>query len=287
MSTGSPTVRRRRLGLLLRRFRNDAELTGLEVAGQLERHESWMSRLEAGRTGLRVADLRTLLDIYRVTDPAVRAEMEDLARQGRKRGWWSRYASTVAAGYATYIGFEAEASRLLVWQSLVIDGLLQTEEYARAVFRVGAPTAPAETVDSLVQVRMRRQQLLSRTPPLELWVILDEAVLHRVIGGDTAVHVRQLDHLLNVTKAMPNVRTQVVPFRDASHPGMLPAFTILEFPQDPLIVYIEGLTGEVYEEEEDAERYTLKGDDLRAAALSEPRSIELIESIRDRVAREC
>ena len=281
----SPTVQRRRLGLLLTQMRNGCGLTTRQAGAAMERSEAWVSRVEAGKNGLDVSVLRGLLNLYEVTDPAVRAEMEDLARGGRQRGWWSRYRSALSEDYAAYIGFESSALRLLAWQTLVVDGLLQTEEYMRNLFRFGSPPISAERVERLVQVRLQRQQRLTGEHPVELSVVLDEAVLHRIIGGDRRVHVAQLDHLVEVARTVPNVRVQVVPFDEAFNPGMLPSFTVLQFPA-PFrdIVHVEGVTSDIYEEGEDATRLTLMHEELRAAALSTPRSIALIRRVRDEVA---
>lgn len=281
----SPTVRRRHLGRLLRERRGELGLTARQVGEDLDRSESWILRVERGNTGVRRTDLRAVMDLYGITDPAVRKEMEDLARAGRERGWWSKYRSVLPDQYAAYIGFEAEASRLLVWQSLVVDGLLQTEDYARAVFRAAARTSSTADIERPLRVRMQRQERLTADPPLEMDVVLDEAVLHRVILGDRKTHVAQLDHLLDVARNLPTVRLQVVPFADAGHPGMLPSFTVLEFTSgDRPIAYVEGVTGDIYEEDAIADRLILVHGDLRAAALSESRTIELIEQIRDTVA---
>lgn len=285
-TSGSPTVRRRQLGMRLRQYRTDRRLTGATVASELQRNPQWVSRIEAGQSGIRLAELRALLDLYQVTDPAVRTELEDLARHGRERGWWSKYASVLSSDYAAYIGFEAEASRLLVYESLLIHGLLQTEDYARVVIKASSPTATEETIERRVQVRMRRQELLTRDPsPLEMWAVFDEAVLHRVVAGNIAAHVAQLDRLLEVAKT-PTIRLQVVPFKDASNPGATAGFTVLEYQGGAdRIAYIEGLTSDVYEEGDAAERLTLGHENLRAAALSEASSIALIERVRDEVAR--
>lgn len=282
----SPTVQRRRLGLLLQQLRNERGMTTREAGAALERNEAWISRLETGKSGVDLPNLRAVLDLYEVTDPDSRAELEDLARGGRQRGWWSRYRSVLSSDYAAYIGFEASASRLLSWQSLVVDGLLQTEEYMRALFKFGSPPASTERIERLVQVRLQRQERLTADPPLELSVVLDEAVLHRVIGGERETHVRQLDHLVEVS-ALPNVRLQIIPFGEAFNPGMLPAFGILQFPGEPHlnIGYMEGVNADIYEEGEDAVRLTLMHEDLRAAALSPARSIDLIERTRGMVAR--
>ena len=165
---GSPTVRRRRLGLILRGLRERAGLTGEEVGTAIERSGSWVSRVETGRVGLRSRDLNDLLELYGVRDQALRDELLALAREGKQRGWWSKYADTLAGPYATYIGFESEAAELLVYETLVVHGLLQTEEYARAIF--GAAMLPRNTGDMVerkVKVRMERQELLTRAQPAE------------------------------------------------------------------------------------------------------------------------
>lgn len=284
MATGeSPTVKRRRLGMLLRQFRVDAGLTSDPVAAHMDRNESWVSRLERGRTGLRKLDLERLLDLYNVGQD-VRAELAVLAKGGRERGWWSKYSGVLSKQYSSYIGFEAEASSLLCYDSLVVNGLLQTEDYAHTVFRVGAPDEDLGVIDRRVEVRLSRQKrLVAEENPLSLWAVLDEAVLRRVIGGDVKVHVGQLDRLLEAAESS-RVRVQVIPFGEASHPGMLSSFTILEFPNDPEMVYIEGLTSDLYEDPPDSERYRVVFDNLRAAALSEPATIDLIRKVRAELA---
>jgi transcriptional regulator with XRE-family HTH domain len=269
VADGSPTVRRRRLGLILRSLRERAGLTGEEVGAAIERSGSWVSRVETGRVGLRSRDLTDLLSLYRVDDPALSAQLLSLAREGKQRGWWSRFADTLAGPYATYIGFESEAAELLIYETVVINGLLQTEQYARALF--GATMNPPNTEDMIerkVKVRMARQELLTRARPLKVWAILDESVLHRRIGGD-ATHRAQLKHLYEMS-LLPNVTIQIVPFDAMANPGMIGSFTIVRFPSadDPDIVYIEGVTGDIFAESEDALSYHEVFDHLRAAALS-------------------
>lgn len=284
MATGeSPTVKRRRLGMLLRRFRADADISGDNVAKHMERNESWISRLERGRTGIRRHDLDRLLDLYQV-GPDVRTELGELARGGRERGWWSKYSGVLSKQYSSYIGFEAEASRLLIYESLVVHGLLQTEDYARALLRAGAPEESMGVVDRKVEVRLSRQKRLTDENPLSLWVVLDEAVLRRVIGGNLPAHLGQLDRLIDVAENSSTIRIQAVPFRDSSHPGMLSSFTIVNFPGDPEMVYIEGLTGDLYEDPPESERYRVVFDNLRAAALSDTSTIELIKRVRAELA---
>ncbi len=130
---------------------------------------------------------------------------------------------------------------------------------------------------------MNRQNRLTAEEPLRLWAVFDEAVLRRVFGGDIKVHLGQLDKLIETAESS-NVRLQVVPFQDASQPGMVASFTIMEFPNDPEIVYIEGLTGDLYEGPPESERYKVVFDNLRAAALSEASTVDLIKKVRAELA---
>jgi transcriptional regulator with XRE-family HTH domain len=278
MTDGSPTVRRRRLGLILRGLREKAGMTGEEVGAAIERSGSWISRVETGRVGLRGRDLNDLLDVYQVDDQRIRDELLALAREGKQRGWWSKYADTLSGPYATYIGFESEAAELLVYETLVVHGLLQTEEYARAVCAPVIPAVTAEGVERKVKVRMERQSLLDGAQPLKLWAIMDESTLHRRIGG-TAVLRGQLEHLLEAGQR-PNITVQVVPFSGGANPGMIGSFTIVRFRpphDDPDIVYVESVAGDIFEESEDTKWYNVVFDHLRAAALSPAESIKRIE----------
>src|SRR6185295_17380404 len=172
----SPTVRRRRLGLILRGLREKANLTGDEVGTAIERSGSWISRVETGRVGLRGRDLNDLLELYQVNDRALSDELHSLAREGKQRGWWSKYADSLFGQYATYIGFESEAAELLVYETLIVHGLLQTEEYARAIFGAAMPPNSGDAIERKVKVRMARQELMVRQRALKLWAIMDESV---------------------------------------------------------------------------------------------------------------
>ena len=282
MADGSPTVRRRRLGLILRGLREKAGLTGEEVGTEIERSGSWVSRVETGRVGLRSRDLTDLLSLYKVDDPALAAQLLSLAREGKQRGWWSRFADTLTGPYATYIGFESEAAELLIYEAVLINGLLQTEDYARALFTDAAvPANTSEMIERKVKVRIERQQALTRVQPLKVWAILDESVLHRRFGGP-GVQRAQLKHLAELTER-PNVTIQVVPFDAGPHPGIIGSFTVVRFASvdDPEIVYIESLAGDVFAEAEDAVLYKEVFDHLRAAALSPIDSRQRINGMRD------
>jgi len=246
MANGSPTVRRRRLGLILRNLREKRGLTGEQVGAAVERSGSWVSRVETGRVGLRGRDLCDLLDLFGVKDIRLREELLALAREGKQRGWWSKYADSLSGPYATYIGFEAEATKLQVYETLTVHGLLQTEDYARALFRAALPSIGGDAVERRVKVRMARQELLVNRPPavlrevsprtadrqpvqrlrpLDLWAIFDESVLHREIGGGDVLR-GQLKRLLQAAE-LPNVTVQILPFSAGAHPGMVGSFTVI------------------------------------------------------------
>ena len=230
--------------------------------------------------GLRGRDLSDLLAVYHIGDQALADELLALAKAGKQRGWWSKYADTLSGPYATYIGFESEAADLLVYETLVVHGLLQAEEYARAVF--GASMRPNNTgdwVERKVKVRMERQALLTRPDPLKVWAILDESVIRRQIGGPAVLRV-QLKRL-NEMGWLPNVTIQVIPFDAGPIPGMIGSFSVVRFPSpdDPDIVYIEGATGDIFAEAEDAVWYDEVFDHLRAAALSPLESRNMIDRL--------
>lgn len=283
MPSTSPTVRRRRLGLILRDLRIQAELTCDEVGKELERSNSWVSRIETGRNALRARDLRDLLDLYRVEDPTLRAELESLARDGKQRGWWNRYGHSLSGPYATYIGFETEAQTLSNYNALVIPGLLQTEEYAKTLLRCGVPPESAVAAERVVKIRMTRQRRLTGDRPIQLNAIVDESVLRRAFGDPPMLH-RQLERLLEAVE-LPHVSIQVHPLAQAINPGMIASFSVLEFPPpDQPIAFTEGLTGQIIEEETEAARYTMVFNELRSAALSKADSITMIQKVTRELA---
>jgi transcriptional regulator with XRE-family HTH domain len=284
MVDGSPTVRRRRLGLILRGLRERTGMTGEEVGASIERSGSWVSRVETGRVGLRGRDLKDLLDVYGVPEEELRDELLSLAREGKQRGWWSKYADTLMGGYATYIGFESEASELLVYETLVIHGLLQTEEYARALFSAGIQPMSTDGIERKLKIRMERQSILDSG--LKLWAIFDESVLYRRIGGPNVLQ-GQLKHLEDAT-LRSNVTVQIVPLAAGVFPSISGTFSVVRFhsSDDPDIVYVEGgpAAGDIFAEADDARWYNDVFDHLRAAALSPTESRDLIRQARDAAA---
>jgi transcriptional regulator with XRE-family HTH domain len=273
MRGGSPTIRRRELGGLLRTLRADHGLTAEEVTARLLFSPTKLSRIETGHSGASPRDIRDLCDLYQVRDPAEREHLMLLAREGKQRGWWQDYDLP----YATYVGLEAEAVSINVYQSGAVPGLLQTEEYARGMLRAEAPPFSTQEVEQRVQARLTRQALLVQGDGPRYHAILDEAALHRRVGG-LQVMCAQLEHIAEAAH-LPNVTVQVISFETGAHPAMESIFSILDFEQ-PLvsdIAYVEGLVGNLYlERPTDLERYRKIFSHLRTIALNPSDSILLI-----------
>lgn len=277
-----PTVRRRRLASELRRLRETAGLTIDEVAEKLECSASKISRIETGHVGVTPRDARDLLELYGLPSDE-REALVQLAREARSRGWWHKYNEVFTGAF---VGLEADASSLRAYQALLVPGLLQTERYARSVFRAMRPDATEAEIERRVSARMERQRLLTDPAPPEYWAVVDEAVLHRSVGG-SEVMAEQFARLAEAA-ALPHVTVQVVPFGAGAHPGMEGPFLILGFPEqaDPDVVYVDSTTSGVYlEMPADVRRYSLMFDHLRAAALKPDDSVDLIARFASEAAR--
>ena len=279
MPTPSPTVRRKRLSIELRRLREQAGLTCEDVGQRLECSGTRISRMETGRISARPGDVRELLEIYGVTG-AEADSLVQLARDARRKGWWHSYGRALPTWFEAYIGMESEAARLRDFQPLVVPGLLQTEGYARAVLRAAPYAGRSEDIDRQVALRIQRQAILGHASPPVLWVVLSESVLRVVVGGG-AVMRDQLRRLAD-TAALPNVTLQVLPFSTAAHVQAISPFTMLEFPDpaDPAVVYTEHLTGSLFlDNEDEVRRYRVVFDHLRAEALGTGQSVDLIAQV--------
>jgi transcriptional regulator with XRE-family HTH domain len=279
VSEHSPTVRRRRLALELRRLREAAKLTCEEVADHLECSASKISRVETGRVSVSPRDVRDMLELYGVPG-AQRESLVQLARDSRQKGWWHAYSDTMQPQMATYIGLESAASEIRIYEVSLIPGLLQTEDYARAVIRAGMVNSPAEDIERRVSLLMARQPAVVREDPPKVWAVLDEAALRRRVGGAGLMRL-QLEHLL-AQAALPNVAVQVIPFGGGAHPAMGRPFIILVFPErvDTDVVYLEDLTSALYlEDVAEVDRYNVFFNHLRATALSFDDSAALITSV--------
>jgi transcriptional regulator with XRE-family HTH domain len=273
----NPTLRGRRLAAELMHHRETSGLSREEAARQLEWSTSTIFRIETGRSRPQPGNVRVLLDLYGVTGPE-RDGLIQLARDARQPGWWHSFRDVLPNPYEVYIGLEAGASSIRNFEPVVVPGLIQTEDYARAMFRNGPRELDRDEVERRVEVRMARQQVLTRDDRPRLWSVVDEAVIRRVVGG-TEVMRGQLRHLVDCAE-QGKTTIQVVPFRAGAHAGTTGPFVILEFLEstDPAVVYVETLAGDIYlEERADVNRYTLAFDRLLAAALHPDDSVRLIE----------
>jgi transcriptional regulator with XRE-family HTH domain len=271
----SPTLRRRELGVRLRTLRLEQGLTVEQVAELLLCSPSKVSRMETGQRGATPRDIRDLCRIYSVSDAAQVAYMMELAREGKQQGWWQ----THDLDFAAYVDLEQAAKATSYYQSSVVPGLLQTVDYMRGMYAGGLPgEITPERADELMKVRFRRQEILTRDPPLPLHTILDEAVLRRIVGSP-ATMAAQLQHLTVVADS-PNVTLQVLPFATGAHPAMESMFNILEFDVVSPVVYVEGLMGMLYiERESDVTRYQRIFEFLRNIALDPQETIALVSEI--------
>ena len=241
-----PTALRIALGAQLRRLREARGITAEEAAEAIRATHSKISRLERGRTGAKQRDVADLLSLYGITDETVREEMLMLARHALLPGWWQQYSDVLPRWVELYVGLEEAASVIRTYEVQFVHGLMQTEDYARAVILIANDNVPAEEIDRRVSARMRRQTLLTRAGAPELWAVLDEAALRRVPGGRSVMRA-QLEHLLQVTD-LPNVTLQIVPFSAGPHAAAGGPFTILRFPEPDLpdLVYLEQLNSALY-----------------------------------------
>ncbi|GHE35098.1 helix-turn-helix protein [Streptomyces sp. 2132.2] len=289
-----PAVRRRKLGEELRALRDRTGLTSGEAARIAGWHQSKISRIETGRSGVKPEDIRLLLDVYaEVVSPEQRALLEALSASaagpgpgvgeaGRGRQWWHDYRGLLPQEYRDFISLEASARSARTVELSVVPGLLQTPEYARAVTRAALGGLPEPKVDALVDVRLARQSVLRAAPPLELSAVLDEAVLRRQIGGP-GVMAAQLRHLVQVAR-LPQVSLQVLPFSVGGHLGLTGPFVIFSFPNiaDLDVVVLDHLTSSLYlERKEDLEAYSAAFRTIQAHALPPQDSSDLISSLAD------
>jgi len=272
----SPTVRRRELGALLRGLRLAKGLTVEQAAERLMFSMSKLSRMETGHGVATLRDIRDLCALYDVTDEAERERMTELAREGKQQGWWQSYELT----YATYVGLEAEAVAISDFQSSVVPGLLQTADYARAGHEAAMPRLSPGQIEMQIEAKLTRQSLLTRVDAPSFRAVLDEAALHRVVGG-SRVMAAQLAYLMEAAR-LPNVTVQVIPFTVGSHPGLESNFNILELPPPTSsVVFVEGLIGSVYlERAEDLKRYRKVFERLQSIALSPKDTTNAIAEIQ-------
>jgi transcriptional regulator with XRE-family HTH domain len=277
----SPTVRRRELGAMLRKLRTEKGLTVEQAAEQLMFSMSKLSRMETGHGVATPRDIRDVCSLYEVTDKAERERMLKLAAEGKQAGWWQSYDLP----YSTYVGLEAEATAISDFQSSVVPGLLQTADYARAGHEGAMPRLSPKEIERRIEAKLTRQALLEQDDPPDFSAVLDEAVLHRMVGGP-AVMSAQLGRLIEAANR-PKVTIQVIPFTLGAHPGVESNFNILEMPSPtPGVVFVEGLVGSIYlERSEELTRYRQIFERLQAISLSPKDTIALIAEIRAQSAK--
>ncbi|WP_327132902.1 helix-turn-helix domain-containing protein [Streptomyces sp. NBC_01343] len=274
----NPTVSRRRLGSELRRLREISGMTTQQVAERLLISQPKISLLENGRRLVKPRDVRDLCGLYGVQDQRRVDHLMQLAGESGQQGWWNSYGDIP---YGAYIGLEAEAAAIRLYEPLVVPGLLQTPAYARAVIAGTIPHVTPEQAAARLQVRLRRQDRLRATGnPLRLWVVLDESALRRVVGSREVMR-KQLDHLTHLS-AQPHITMQVLPHDVGAHPGVSGQFSLLEFAEvgDVSVVYLERFTSDLYlEKRSDVRLYSDMYAHLQAQALSPDNARHLINEV--------
>ncbi|WP_208921459.1 helix-turn-helix domain-containing protein [Streptomyces capitiformicae] len=283
-SNVNPTVRRRRLGMELRRLREQKGMTAEEVADRLLVSQSKISRLENGRRSISQRDVRDLCGVYEVDDQRVVESLMQMAKDSRQQGWWHAFGDVP---YSVYIGLETDAASLRAYEPQIVPGLLQTRPYAEALIQGALPETSTADVEKRVQVRLRRQERVSAEEnPLRLWTVLDEAALRRIVGSRSVMR-EQLEHLAEMSR-LPHITVQVLPYEVGAHPGLNGQYAILEFPDtsDSSVVYIEGVTSDLYLEKPlDVQKYSVMYEHLRAQALNVDQSRQFIADIAKEYAR--
>ncbi|MEV7995234.1 helix-turn-helix transcriptional regulator [Streptomyces sp. NPDC086077] len=274
---GSPTARRRRLSIELKKLRESSALTCAQVGQALDWSGSKVNRMETGSGRVQPSDIDALCRFYGTTDE-LRDFLKSLARQAKTRGWWQVHGAGVPEWFNIYIGLEQDASTIRQYQCEVVPGLMQVGPYARELHTTGAHMS-SQDIDRAVRVRLERQVMLTRPDAPEAWFIVNEAAVRNVIG-DRSLMRDQLERVLDAAE-LPKVTLQVLPFDSGTYPAT-GSFTMLGFPaqEDLDLVYRDGITDAVYlEGEHHVREYARAFDGLRAAALSPQRSAQLIKSV--------
>ncbi|WP_406445106.1 helix-turn-helix domain-containing protein [Streptomyces sp. NBC_01613] len=280
---GSPTARRRRLAIELKRLREESGFTCSQVGKELDWSSSKVSRMETGQGRVQPSDVDALCRFYGTLEE-LRDLLKSLAKESKTKGWWHAHGDAIPAWFSVYVGLEQAASNLRSYQGEFIPGLLQTDEYAAEQCRAWVDHTP-EDIQRMVDVRMRRQELLISESAPDLWAVVHQSAVQHVVGS-RQVMARQLERMLEIGK-LKNVTVQVLPFDAGAYPTT-GSYTILGFPEqeDPDLVYREGLTDSVYlEEPKDVALYTKAFDHLMALALSPQRSTLLITKLLEEHSR--
>jgi len=281
---GGPTVQRMLVGAKLRRLRTDIGLTREEAAEAIRASEWKIHRLENGQVGFKQRDIVDLLRRYRVTDPAEIDELLAMAREANNPGWWQRYTDVLPQWFRAYVDLESAATLIRTYEGQFVPGLLQTDDYMRAVIRGAHLDDSAEEVGRRVRLRMARQTLLTQEHPPRLWAVVDEAALRRPVGGREVMR-GQVERLLEAAK-LPNVTLQVLGFDSGAHPGMVGSFSVLRFPDQELpdVVYLEHLTSASYlNKPDEVDQYLHVMESICVRAAPPERTAELLDKILDQL----
>ena len=281
-----PTVLRILLGAQLRRLRESKNISREDAGWEIRASGSKISRMELGRVSFKERDVSDLLTLYGVADKKERDALLNLAQQANNPGWWHHFSDILPGWFQSYLGLEAAATLIRTYEIQFVPGLLQTADYARAVILLGHAGADADEIERRIDLRRQRQQILNRPDPPQLWVVIDEAVLRRPIGGADVMKA-QIEHLIEVSK-LPNIRMQIIPFHAGGHAAAGGPFAILRFPEPELpdVVYVEQLTSAIYlDKREDVDHYAIAMERVCIDAEPPNHTPEFLEKLRHEIGR--
>jgi transcriptional regulator with XRE-family HTH domain len=277
---GGPTVRRMLVGAQLRRLRTDKEITREQAAEAIRASEWKIHRLENGQVSFKERDVVDLLRLYGVTDPGEVAALLTMAREANQPGWWFQYSDLLPHWFRAYVDLESAAAVIRTYEGQLVPGLLQTEEYTRAVIHGAQLDESAEEVERRVALRMARQGLLERAHAPRLWAVVDEAALRRPVGGPKVMHA-QIEWLIEASR-LPSVTVQILPFNAGAHPAMVGGFSILRFAgrELPDVVYLEHLSNAMYlDKRDDVDQYLHVMDQICARSELSDRTVEFLSAM--------
>jgi len=273
-----PNLYRRRLRDALRTAREAQHLTQRQAADALDWSMSKLVRIEAGTVNVSTTDLKALLQLYAVADEVQVGDLLEIARNTRRSPWYSKYQEVIGAAFAEFLGYERSASTIKAFTQLIIPGLVQTDDYARAILEIRRVTR----IEERVELRMERQELLDQEDCPEILYVIDEAALHRQVGGAATMR-RQLRRLKEAMDH-PKISIEIIPFSAGAHPSMSSSFTVLEFADwDEDVLYQETTQGSVTtrENQDQVAEYIERFDLLRAMSLGGQDATDLIDRLLD------
>lgn len=278
MDGGGPMVPARRLGRELKRLREAAGKTQVEVGQYVGTPSTTISKIETGDRNAPIPHLKLMLQLYQV-DPAHSETLIRLAEQAREPGWWAAHSDDVPNWFTEYVRLESEAREVWTFEGGYFPGLLQTRSYTEAITVAANTAETSESAQGFARVRTTRQQRLSGEAPMVLRAVIDEAVLHRAVGGPEVMR----EQLTRIREAMsqPNITVQVLPFSVGVHPGLTGSFTVLRFPERSMnMVYVEQRGGAFYlDRPRDIDIHEAVFEELSALALSEDDTASLLSEM--------